>query len=202
MGCGGDDAGDCNLCPSGEFKVKGITGGNYTDKCQSCTACPLGKERGDASDPCVRTGGGSTSDTGTCTGCNAGFYQDVAPTARNNLYPSNPLLDKCEACEECLPGGSRAGCGNADAGICAPWETPTITGVSGSGKDGGSTTGTMNRWVLLLCLGLVVVWWWWWLGVVRVCIRLILLTFLSRCATVPRSMRHCSSVLRQPTFDH
>ena len=142
VGCGGDEAGDCNLCPSGEFKVQGITGGVYTDECQSCTACPLGKERGDASDPCVRTGGGSASDTSTCTGCNAGFYQNVAPTARNPLYyPSNPLLDKCEACEECLPGGSRAGCGNADAGNCAPWGVPTITGVSGSGKDGGSTTG-------------------------------------------------------------
>jgi len=41
----------------------------------------------------------------------------------------------------CQTGSSRTGCGKDSEGICSAWEIPRVTSVSGSGKDGGGTTG-------------------------------------------------------------
>jgi hypothetical protein len=146
IGCGDPSSnpknGDCSFCSKGRYKEKGITGGSYTDECIDCQACPLGKERASDEDPCVRNAGGSTSDVSTCTTCNAGFYQSTAVSTRNSFYPVNAYLDKCDECKVCLPGGDRTGCSGSSSGYCSPWNTPTITSVSGSGKDGGSTTGS------------------------------------------------------------
>ena len=130
------------MCQQGKYKTKGTdNGGSYTDACLDCTACPTGTERGSAEDPCVRDGGGSTSDTSTCTSCTSGFYQSTDIITRKALYPANSIVDKCDACVACLPGGDRSNCAGDNAGICASWSVPIVTSVSGSGKDGGSTTG-------------------------------------------------------------
>ena len=118
--------------------------GTYEDTCSTCTPCPLGKERNTDvgnEDPCVRTGGGSTTDTTTCRSCGVGFYQSIAVAERELFYPDNSKLDKCSTCLDCLPGGDRHSCGGASSGTCFPWSKPTVTSVSGSGKDSGATTG-------------------------------------------------------------
>ena len=140
-GCGDATAGACDVCAIGKYKIKGVTGGAYTDQCQDCTPCPLGKQRHPADDPCVRDGGGSTTDTSTCNGCGSGFFQSTAISERTLFYPENAVLDRCDACADCLPGGERTSCGGSSAGQCAPWGTPTVTAVTGSGKDSGATTG-------------------------------------------------------------
>jgi len=142
-GCGKGAAGDCSLCSVGHYKIKGLTGtGNYEDKCLSCTGCPLGKERSGVLDPCVRGGGGADSDTSTCVGCGTGFYQSTGVSSRtSSYYPTNAILDKCELCSECKPGGIRKSCSDSNQGHCQPWSKPVVTAVSGSGKEGGSTTG-------------------------------------------------------------
>ena len=60
---------------------------------------------------------------------------------RDTLYPELPELDTCSACPVCKPGGDREQCGLDSAGVCVPWGAPVVDGVTGSGRDGGSTTG-------------------------------------------------------------
>ena len=134
------------LCVRGNFKADGITTtdgepGTYLDRCKPCSACPVGSERGSDLDPCVLLAGGSTSDTVSCTACPNGRYQDLPTEFRGSLYPGIPEYDTCSPCQVCPPGGDREQCGLASEGVCVPWGVPVVDSVTGSGRDGGSTTG-------------------------------------------------------------
>ena len=80
---------------------------------------------------CLSGGGAQSNELDKCQNCPDNTFKAGA-----GIYD-----DECDACVQCDVGATRTGCELASPGVCTGWSTPTVTSVTGTGRDGSGTPG-------------------------------------------------------------